>query len=146
MHTITVRRLIAAPIDVVFDWLVDANNYRAMPGVIRVHTHPDTVAEPNGVGALREITNLAMKVTEEITAYDRPRHLGYVFRSSIPPMEHDGATMSFRETSGATEVSWTTKLELKTPVLSRLLTRMYLLSLAIGMRMLFRAADRTLTR
>jgi hypothetical protein len=79
MRSTTVRRMIAAPIDVVFDWLVDAENYRAMPGVLHVKTHPIDAPEPNGVGALRELTNLAMKVTEEVTVFERPHHIGYVF-------------------------------------------------------------------
>lgn len=146
MQSITVRRTIAASIDVVFDWLVDADNYRAMPGVLHVKTHPVDGAEPNGVGAQRELTNLAMKVTEEVTAFERPHRMSYVFRSAIPPMQHDGATMSFRELEGGTEVTWTTNVRLKTPVLGRVLTRGYLWSLALGMRMLFRAAERTLAR
>jgi hypothetical protein len=54
--------------------------------------------------------------------------------------------MSFRELDGCTEVTWTTNVELTTPVLGRLLTRGYLWSLALGMRVFFRAAERTLAR
>lgn len=146
MQTTTVRRTIAALIDVVFDWLTDADNYRAMPGVLHVKTHPVDGAEPNGIGSLRELTNLAMKVTEEVTAFERPHHMSYVFRATVPPMQHDGATMTFHDLEGGTEVAWTTSLQLTTPVLGRLLTRGYLWSLGLGMRMLFRAAERALAR
>ena len=129
-----------------FDWLVDADNYRAIPGVLHVKTHPVNGPEPKGVGALRELTNLAMKVTEEVTAFERPHQMSYVFRSAVPRMQHDGASMGFRELDGGTEVTWTTSIQLTTPVLGRLLTRSYLWSLALGMRMLFRAAERTLAR
>jgi hypothetical protein len=132
--------------DRVFNWLVNADNYRAMPGVLRVKVHRIDGDEPNGVGALRELTNLAMKVTEEVTVFERPHRMSYVFRSAIPPMQHEGATMSFCELAGRTEVSWTTTLQLSTPVLGRLVTPAYLWSLGLGMKVLFRAAERDLAR
>ena len=52
-----------------FDRLVDANNYRSIPGVFHVQIHPADGAELNSVGALRELTNVAVKVTEEVTAF-----------------------------------------------------------------------------
>jgi uncharacterized protein YndB with AHSA1/START domain len=141
-----VRRTIGAPIEAVFDWCVDANNYRSMPGVLRVQVHPADGAEPNGVGAIREMTNLAERITEEVTAYERPHRMSYVIRSSIPPQQHDGATLSFQETNKGTEVTWTTSFKLKIPILADVLTRLYAPMLALGVRMFLHAADRRLTR
>jgi uncharacterized protein YndB with AHSA1/START domain len=146
MRTITVRRIISAPIEAVFDWLVEANNYRSIPGVFHVAVHPAEGAEPNGVGAIREFTSAALKVTEEITAYQRPHHMNYLIQSSIPPLKHDGGSMTFQETPDGTEVTWTTSIQLEAPVLADIATRLYAPCLALGTRMMFRAADRALTR
>ena len=40
MRTVTVRRIVAAPIERVFDRITDAANYRQVPGVFRAEVTP----------------------------------------------------------------------------------------------------------
>jgi hypothetical protein len=145
MHTITAGRIIAAPIEAVFDWLVDANNYRSVPGVFRVAVHPADGAEPNGVGAVREFTSAGLKVKELVTGFQRPYQMNYLIQSSVPPLIHDGGSMTFEERPAGTKVTWTTRIQLKAPILADIATRLYAPGLALGTRMMFRTAERALT-
>jgi hypothetical protein len=145
MRTITVSRTISAPIEVVFDWLVDAKNYRSIPAVFRVAVYPAEGAEPNGVGAVREFTSAGLKVKELVTSFERPHQFNYLIQSSVPPLIHDGGSMTFQDMPDATKVTWSTSIQLKAPIFADLATRLYAPGLALGTRMMFRTAERALT-
>jgi hypothetical protein len=72
MKTVSMRRTIAAPIDEVFDWLVDGTNWASVPGMIYSRVSPADGPEPHGVGSVREFATWASKGTEVITAFERP--------------------------------------------------------------------------
>lgn len=52
MRTVSLRRSIAAPIDAVFDWLIDGNNWSDIPGMFYSRVRPVDGPEPFGVGSI----------------------------------------------------------------------------------------------
>lgn len=144
MQTVSVRRVVAAPIDAVFDWIADGNNWAKVPGMIYSRVRPADGPEPFGVGSIREFLSSGSKVTEVVTAFERPYLMGYRALSTIPPIRHEGGSVSFREVPGGTEVEWSTTFILKSPVLADFLTRLYAPLVGVGARMVVQAARRAL--
>ncbi len=146
MQTVTVQHTIAAPIEQVFDWLADTNNYRQIPLVRTAEVTRTSPDGGQGVGAVRVVTTWAgAKYTEEITRYERPYRWDYRVRSSIPPMRHEGVRMKLRATNEGTEVTWTSTFEVRAPALRGPLTQMLAPVTAFGLRMILWTADRKLT-
>ena len=142
MKTVSVRRTIAAPIDDVFDWLVDGTKWTSVRGMIYSRVRPADGPEPLGVGSVREFASVASKVTEVVTAFERPHLMSYQALSTMPPSHHDGGSITFREVPGGTEVCWTSTLGVRAPVLSEVLTRVFAAMVKLGMVNMMRAAER----
>ncbi|UGT54063.1 SRPBCC family protein [Nocardia asteroides] len=124
METVVVERVIAAPIEQVFDWCADTTNYERSGWVLR-----DTLITPGrdapwGVGAIRRHTWLVGHFHERITRYDAPHGFDYVVDRSFPPARHEGGTMTFTATPGGTRVLWTTTSEVGLPLLAGPVTRL----------------------
>lgn len=146
MRTVTMRRSIAAPIDQVFDWIVDGTNWASVPGMFYSRVRPADGLERNGVGSVREFASMASKVSEVVTGFDRPRYMSYQGLSMTPSIEHQGGSITFEETADGTEVLWTTTFRMTTPVIGGLLTRRYARLIPIGVVNVTRAAERALTQ
>jgi Polyketide cyclase / dehydrase and lipid transport len=95
-----VDRTIAASPERVFDWLADPANLTAAPVILTVRWVQ--------VGALREPIGLGGWFREQITAHDRPRAYSYRVVRSIPPLNHEGATLTFTPSADGTHVDWQT--------------------------------------
>jgi hypothetical protein len=106
MVTLHVERTIAAPPDLVFDWLADPKSLKAAPLVLRAGWAQGS-SEPT-VGALREVTGAGMWFREEITASDPPRSYSYLIVRSFPAFDHEGGTLTFSPTGTGTRVDWDT--------------------------------------
>jgi hypothetical protein len=145
MRTASMRRSVAAPIDEVFDWIADGTNWASVPGMFYSRVQPVDGPEPNGVGSIREFAGGASKVREIVTGFERPRFMSYKALSSVPPTDHDGGSITFREIAGGTEVFWTTTFRIDAPVFAGLLTRLYARLVPMGMAGVTRAAERALT-
>jgi uncharacterized protein YndB with AHSA1/START domain len=124
MQTITVTRTIPAPIEKVFDVLADHANYKSFPGVRDSRLLKEGAPDRNGVGAVRRIETPGVWFEERITAYERPRRFDYLITASQLPIEHRGGSLRFESVGGATEVTWTSTLRLKVPVIGGLLTKL----------------------
>lgn len=146
MHTVNVRRAVAAPVDEVFDWVVDGRNWGKVPGVIYARVRTIDGPEPFGVGSTREFLSSASKVTEVVTGFERPGFMSYQALSTVPPAQHDGGSMTFREIPGGTEVLCSSSFEVKSPLLAGFLTWLYGHGVKLGFRMILRTAERALTR
>lgn len=85
MHSITINRVLTAPIEHVFAQLTNHANYTQFPGVKQSTLVREGTPHKNGVGALREIDAGLAWFREEITAYERPQRMHYVIRASHPP-------------------------------------------------------------
>ena len=133
MKTITVKRVVKAPIDKVFDLLADHANYKNFPGIKNSILVREGKSEKNGVGALREITAMGAWFLEEITHYDRPRRLDYQIVKARPPMDHEGGSVRLAPHAEGCEVTWTTKIHIAIPLIGALLDKLVLPQLEKGL-------------
>ncbi|MFD9963532.1 SRPBCC family protein [Amycolatopsis sp. NPDC058986] len=115
METVTARRVIAAPIDEVFEWCATTTNYTRSPLVVRARLARHGQGAPYGVGAIRLHTWLIGWFRERIADYQPPREFTYVVERSFPPSRHELGRMTFTEVPGGTQVVWTTRVGLPVP-------------------------------
>jgi hypothetical protein len=126
METITVERVIAAPVDEVFEWCATTTNYTRSALVLRARLARPGDGAPYGLGAIRLHTWLIGWFRERITAYDAPHGFDYVVERSIPPARHELGRMTFTEVPGGTRVVWQTTVQVRLPFggfLTRVLAR-----------------------
>ncbi|MGK5630984.1 SRPBCC family protein [Streptomyces sp. URMC 123] len=123
METMTVERVVHAPIDEVFAWLTTTTHYTSSPLVVRCRLARHGEGAPYGVGAVRHHLWLIGWFRERITHYDPPYATDYVVERSLPPARHDIGKMTFTEVDGGTLVRWTTRAEIPVPLLGPFLTR-----------------------
>ncbi|WP_216917615.1 SRPBCC family protein [Nocardia noduli] len=145
METITVERVIDAPIDRVFEWLSVASNYTRAPIVLRERlVRPGTDA-PYGEGAVRVLTWVIGRFRERITAYRPPHEFEYLVERSFPPSRHEGGKLTFTEVDGGTSVVWTTVAEVRLPFGAGVVTRIVVKPvISYVFRRVLTAADRDL--
>ncbi len=146
MQTVSMSRVVTAPIEEVFDWIADGANWASIPGMFYSRVRPAEGPEPHGVGSVKEFASPGSKVSEVVTAFERPTFLGYRALSSIPPIDHDGGSITFREVPGGTEVVWTTTFRLRSPLLADGLTHLYAPLLRLGMLRVVQTAERALRK
>ncbi|WP_206506948.1 SRPBCC family protein [Streptomyces chrestomyceticus] len=123
METMTVERVIDAPIATVFAWLTTTTHYTRSPLVVRCRLTRHGAGAPYGVGAVRSHLWLIGWFRERITRYDAPYATEYVVERSLPPSRHELGRMTFTETPAGTHVRWTTRAEIPVPLLGGFLTR-----------------------
>ncbi|MEV8478778.1 SRPBCC family protein [Streptomyces sp. NPDC051173] len=123
METMTVERVIDAPIEDVFAWLTTTTNYTKSPLVVRCRLTRRGESAPYGVGAVRSHLWLIGWFRERITLYDAPYATEYVVDRSFPPSRHELGRMTFAETDAGTHVRWTTRAGLPIPLIGPALTR-----------------------
>ncbi|MEU8892363.1 SRPBCC family protein [Streptomyces sp. NPDC048442] len=123
METLTVRRVIAAPIAEVFDWCATTTNYTRSPWVLRARLARPGAGAPYGVGAVRLHTWTIGWFRERITDYHAPYAFDYTVERSFPPARHELGRMTFAEVDGGTEVVWTTTFQVGLPFFGAALTR-----------------------
>lgn len=124
METMTVERVVHAPIGDVFAWLTTTTHYTASPLVLRCRLTRHGEGAPYGVGAVRSHLWLIGWFRERITRYEPPYATEYVVERSVPPARHELGRMTFTETDGGTLVRWTTRAEIPLPLLGVPLTRL----------------------
>ncbi|MGW2225270.1 SRPBCC family protein [Streptomyces formicae] len=147
METMTVERVIAAPIEEVFSWLTTTTHYTSSPLVLRCRLARRGEGAPYGVGAVRDHLWLIGWFKERITRYDPPYATEYVVERSLPPSRHELGRMTFTAVDGGTRVCWTTRAEIPVPLLGPFLTRRLarpVITRTFGT--ILKAADRALTR
>lgn len=126
METITVERVVAAPVEEVFAWLATTTNYTRSPWVLRARLAQPGDGAPYGVGAIRLHTWLIGWFRERITAYHPPYDFDYVVERCVPPARHGGGRMTFTLVPAGTRVVWTTTVQLRLPfgaAITRMLAR-----------------------
>ena len=144
MQTITVKRTINAPIEKVFDVLADHGNYKSFPGVSDSKLLKEGTPDRNGLGAVRRIETPGVWFEEKITAYERPRRFDYLITACKLPLEHQGGSLRFESTGGGTEVTWTSTMRLKVPVIGGLLTKLAASKLGQAFGSMLRETERRL--
>ncbi|HWC80610.1 MAG TPA: SRPBCC family protein [Pseudonocardiaceae bacterium] len=105
LETVTAQRVIAAPIDEVFDWCATTTNYTRSSLVLRARLARHGQGAPYGIGAVRLHTWLIGWFRERITAYQPPHEFAYVVERSFPPARHELGRMTFTEVRGGTQIA-----------------------------------------
>ncbi|MGI5130312.1 SRPBCC family protein [Pseudonocardia sp. CA-107938] len=123
MVTMTVERVVRAPVDEVFDWLADPGNYPTSRVVLRARLVTTGAGTPHGTGAVRVLLWFMGWFRERITAYERPRRFDYLVERSVPPVRHEGGSLTFTEVAGGTRVVWTTTAVAALPFAADVVTR-----------------------
>ncbi|EPH44729.1 SRPBCC family protein [Streptomyces aurantiacus] len=147
METMTVERVIAAPIDDVFAWLTTTTNYTRSPLVLRCRLARRGEGAPYGVGAVRSHLWAIGWLRERITRYEPPYVTEYAVERSFPPSRHELGRMTFTEVEGGTLVNWTTRAEMSAPLIGPFLTRHLAPRMITGsFRSILDAADKALAQ
>lgn len=124
VQTVSVERVVAAPIEQVFEWLSDARNYTRSGFVLHerlVRRGEDTA---NGLGAIRQLTWVFGWFRERVTAYRAPHEFHYLVERSVPPVRHEGGRLTFTEVPAGTRVHWSTTVEMRLPIAAAAVTRL----------------------
>jgi uncharacterized protein YndB with AHSA1/START domain len=145
MQTITVKRLIKAPIAQVFDVLSHHEGYTALPGMQVARLERAGHTERNGEGAVRYLKSGPAWFREEITVFERPRRMDYVILESLLPLQHKGASLRLTETAEGTQVTWTSTFRIKVPLLGGTLSRLLAKKMAQGFGGALKQMERRLT-
>jgi uncharacterized protein YndB with AHSA1/START domain len=145
MPTVEVERLIAAPIEQVFDLLTDHANMKQFPGISASELAREGQPDVNGLGALRKITFRPIRFEEEITAYERPSRMDYLIRKVNLPVHHEGGTMRFEATEGGTKVTWRSTFHGTTPAVGGLVAGAAAPVVRRGFTNILKDAERRLT-
>ncbi|MFM7270235.1 MAG: SRPBCC family protein [Actinomycetes bacterium] len=83
-RTYVVRTRAEAPIERVWDLLVDATGWPRWTRIPRATYEREGEPAPHGVGAIRRMGAGRMVSREEVVAYDAPHHFAYVLHSGLP--------------------------------------------------------------
>jgi hypothetical protein len=140
---IEVDELLRAPIDAVFEQLVDHENYASFDGVSSSKLTRTGERERNGVGAQRRVRLGAAVLWEDIVAFERPTLLEYRIVKMRPPvLRHVLGRVRLSQTSEGTRVVWTSEFELRVPLIAGVLEP----RLAVKFDAAFRAMLREMER
>lgn len=145
MQTITVKRVIKAPAERIFDVLSNHEAYTDLPGMDIARLERAGHTEKNGTGAVRYLKSGPAWFREEITAFERPCRMDYLILDSLLPMDHKGGSIRLRETTDGTEVIWTSTFRVGVPLLGGILERVLATQLAKGFGGALKHIDRRLT-
>jgi uncharacterized protein YndB with AHSA1/START domain len=66
--------------------------------------------DPNGSGCIRELSAPAVRLTEEVTAWEAGRHYAYQLRTGVPFRKHQGDVF-VSENGHSTRVRWAIRFE-----------------------------------
>lgn len=145
MKTVTVKRVINAPCERIFEVISNHEGYASLLGMTVARLERAGRIEKNGEGALRYLKSGAVWFREEITIFERPHRMDYLIIDSLLPLEHKGASIRLRETANGTEVSWTSSFNVKVPLIGGLLSRVLAKQMAQGFGGALKAIDRHVT-
>jgi hypothetical protein len=123
--TVSVERVVAAPMTDVFEWLSDASNYTRSRFVLRERLARRGEDAAYGLGAVRQLTWVFGWFRERVTEYRPPHEFRYLVERSVPPLRHEGGRLTFSEVAGGTRVLWTTTVELRLPIAAATATRLF---------------------
>ena len=118
MSSISIDRVLRAPIGPVFDVMSDHARYDRFRGVTSAALTREGADEPNGLGAIRVIEARPLRFEEEITAFERPHRFDYLILSTNVPLDHDGGSIRFEEVPEGTRVTWTSTFTSTVPVVT----------------------------
>lgn len=120
MVRVEVNELLAAPIDALFERLVDHESYASYEGVSSSTLLRAGHDERNGAGAQRRVRLGAVVLWEDITVFERPTLMEYRIVKLRPPLvRHLLGRVSLTPEGEGTRVIWVSEFEVRIPVLGR---------------------------
>ena len=144
---IEVDELLLAPIDAVFEQLVDHENYASFDGVSGSKLTRVGNSERNGVGAQRRIRLGPAVLWEDIVGFERPTLLEYRIVKMLPPLvRHVIGRVRLTQTGEGTRVVWTTELEVLVPGIRGLIESRITAKFDSGFRAMLREMERRSAR
>jgi uncharacterized protein YndB with AHSA1/START domain len=105
MASFTMRRTIAAPVEVVFDVLSDHRRYSHLTPIRSSTLEREGEPAPNGVGAIRVLKLAGPSIREEVTEFEAPTRFAYRMLSGMPVKSHVG-TVDLSPSGSSTELVW----------------------------------------
>jgi uncharacterized protein YndB with AHSA1/START domain len=151
MYEIHVTATIATPLQQVFETVSDHERFLRGPD-LSCHLTREGANHRNGLGALREVATEGRVITEEITAFDPPRHIEYVIRRFIdrngktPQFRHDRGWLDFSSSGGETRVDWHSRFQIPIPIVGWFVERFLGPRVAAGFRQVLDQAKKELER
>lgn len=100
MASFTIRALVAAPIETVFEVFTDHRGYPAFTPLRSVALEREGTPAPDGVGAIRRLTAVGPPIREEVTEYVAPTRFVYRMLSGMPTRDHVGVVDLTQEPGG----------------------------------------------
>ena len=141
MYEIHVTITINAQPQRVFDVITDHGRFFRGPSMT-CRLLAEGRNQKNGLGAVREVTTEGAVFTEEITAFDPPRHFEYVVRHLIDRrgkparLRHERGWLDFLASGETTRVDWYSRFEVTIPIVGWFAERMVGPRAATGFRRL----------
>lgn len=120
MADICVKRVFRAPIDQVFEAVINADNYLRLPKLLSVDRVQESVKDKDGVGTIREVKLGLVWFREELTYFEYPTRVDYQILKSKPHFDHQSGSFQFRTVTAGTEVSWSSSYSIPLPLISGL--------------------------
>ena len=132
MFNIQVERIIAKPIQKVFDILSEHAEYKRFSGIDESSLITEGLTHKNGVGAVREVVANGNTLHEEIVKYQAPIQIapdtqktaiiGYQIIYSTPlPYKHQMGEIQLREIgANSTQAKWVSRGTITTPIIGKL--------------------------
>jgi hypothetical protein len=144
---IEVEELLRAPIEGVFEQLVDHENYASFEGVSSSRLTRPGERERNGLGAQRRVRLGAALLWEDIVGFERPTLLEYRIVKMMPPLiRHVLGRVSLSATSEGTRAVWTSELEVRVPGIRRVIEPVLARKFDAGFREMLREMARRAAR
>ncbi len=111
----------SAPPEAVWPLIGEADRWKEWSFLTRTELERPGQPVPDGVGARRRFTSHGIGSTEEVVAFEPPRHLGYIILSGFP-VRHYRADVVLEPDGSGTLVSWSGTFDTKIPGTGHLLT------------------------
>lgn len=147
MIKIEVEELLRAPIEAVFEQLVDHENYASFEGVSSSRLTRPGVGERNGLGAQRRVRLGGAILWEDIVGFERPTLFEYKIVKMLPPLiRHVLGRVSLTATNEGTRAVWTSELEVRVPGIRRVVEPLLARKFDAGFRAMLREMERRSTR
>jgi ribosome-associated toxin RatA of RatAB toxin-antitoxin module len=123
--TISVSHMFEAPIDQVFEAIINADKYPYVSRLVHVQRiKPASATQADGVGTLREVELGVVWFKEEFTYFERNKQVDYKIFESRPHFEHQSGSFVFKRMGKKmTKVTWTTSFHIPVSIAPKLVDK-----------------------
>lgn len=127
MTTITVSHMFEAPIDEVFEAIINADKYPYVSRLFHVERIKSaSTTQKDGVGTLREVELGVVWFKEEFTVFERNKQVDYKIFESRPHFEHQSGSFVFKRMGKKmTKVTWSSTLHIPTAIAPKLVDKVF---------------------